>query len=145
MAKLFACHTFRDVTALAEQIFGGVGFTLEFDMPAVFPAGQSAARSAGGTPATSRSWSRPPCSTVSLPDRARRQAGAQLHRQGAGAGASASSLRTTGPRSEESHFARLSALGPGAAVGHADDASLHLEHAARDVPGFLTREPRDEW
>ena len=36
MAKLFACHTFRDVTALAEQIFGGVGFTLEFDIQLYF-------------------------------------------------------------------------------------------------------------
>src|SRR5690349_23102536 len=27
MAKLFACKTFRDVTAMAQQVFGGVGFT----------------------------------------------------------------------------------------------------------------------
>jgi alkylation response protein AidB-like acyl-CoA dehydrogenase len=32
MAKLFACKTFRDVTATAQQIFGGVGFTLEYDV-----------------------------------------------------------------------------------------------------------------
>src|SRR5205807_9765228 len=31
MAKLFACQTFRDVTAMAQQIFGGVGFTVEYD------------------------------------------------------------------------------------------------------------------
>src|SRR4029078_7940482 len=31
MEKLFACKTFRDVTATAQQIFGGVGFTVEYD------------------------------------------------------------------------------------------------------------------
>jgi alkylation response protein AidB-like acyl-CoA dehydrogenase len=36
MAKLFACQTFRDVTALGEQIFGGVGFTLGFDIQLYF-------------------------------------------------------------------------------------------------------------
>ncbi len=36
MAKLFACQTFRDVTALGEQIFGGVGFTLDFDIQLYF-------------------------------------------------------------------------------------------------------------
>ena len=36
MAKLFACQTFRDVTAMAQQIFGGVGFTLEFDIQLYF-------------------------------------------------------------------------------------------------------------
>ncbi len=30
MAKLFACQTYRDVTAMAEQVFGGVGFTVEY-------------------------------------------------------------------------------------------------------------------
>jgi alkylation response protein AidB-like acyl-CoA dehydrogenase len=32
MAKLFACRTYRDVTAMAQQVFGGIGFTLEFDI-----------------------------------------------------------------------------------------------------------------
>jgi alkylation response protein AidB-like acyl-CoA dehydrogenase len=32
MAKLFACKTFRDVTSMAQQVFGGVGFTLEYDI-----------------------------------------------------------------------------------------------------------------
>src|SRR6185437_4150512 len=32
MAKLFACQTFRDVTAMAQQVFGGVGFTVEYDI-----------------------------------------------------------------------------------------------------------------
>jgi alkylation response protein AidB-like acyl-CoA dehydrogenase len=32
MAKLFACRTYRDVTALAQQDFGGIGFTLEVDV-----------------------------------------------------------------------------------------------------------------
>ena len=36
MAKLFACKTFRDVTAMAQQIFGGVGFTLEYDIQLYF-------------------------------------------------------------------------------------------------------------
>jgi alkylation response protein AidB-like acyl-CoA dehydrogenase len=36
MSKLFACQTFRDVTAMAQQVFGGVGFTLEFDVQLYF-------------------------------------------------------------------------------------------------------------
>jgi alkylation response protein AidB-like acyl-CoA dehydrogenase len=36
MAKLFAGQTFRDVTAMAQQIFGGVGFTLEYDIQLYF-------------------------------------------------------------------------------------------------------------
>jgi alkylation response protein AidB-like acyl-CoA dehydrogenase len=36
MAKLFAGQTFRDVTAMAQQIFGGIGFTLEFDIQLYF-------------------------------------------------------------------------------------------------------------
>jgi len=32
MAKLFACKTYRDVTSMAQQLFGGVGFTLDFDI-----------------------------------------------------------------------------------------------------------------
>src|SRR5262245_8528296 len=36
MAKLFACQTFRDVTATAQQIFGGVGFTVEYDVQLYF-------------------------------------------------------------------------------------------------------------
>jgi len=36
MAKLFACRTFRDVTATAQQIFGGVGFTLDYDIQLYF-------------------------------------------------------------------------------------------------------------
>ena len=36
MAKLFACRTFRDITATAQQIFGGVGFTLDFDIQLYF-------------------------------------------------------------------------------------------------------------
>jgi alkylation response protein AidB-like acyl-CoA dehydrogenase len=36
MAKLFACDTFRDVTAMAQQVFGGIGFTLEFDIQLYF-------------------------------------------------------------------------------------------------------------
>jgi alkylation response protein AidB-like acyl-CoA dehydrogenase len=36
MAKLFACETFRDITAVAQQIFGGIGFTLDFDIQLYF-------------------------------------------------------------------------------------------------------------
>ena len=36
MAKLFACQTFRDVTAMAQQVFGGVGFTLDYDIQLYF-------------------------------------------------------------------------------------------------------------
>ena len=32
MAKLFACRTYRDVTAMAQQVFGGIGFTVDFDI-----------------------------------------------------------------------------------------------------------------
>ena len=36
MAKLFACQTYRDVTAVGEQVFGGLGFTLECDIQLFF-------------------------------------------------------------------------------------------------------------
>lgn len=36
MAKLFACRTYRDITALAQQVFGGIGFTVEFDIQLFF-------------------------------------------------------------------------------------------------------------
>ena len=36
MAKLFAAQTFRDVTAMAQQIFGGIGFSVEFDIQLYF-------------------------------------------------------------------------------------------------------------
>lgn len=36
MAKLFACQTYRDVTATAQQIFGGVGFTVEYEIQLYF-------------------------------------------------------------------------------------------------------------
>jgi alkylation response protein AidB-like acyl-CoA dehydrogenase len=36
MAKLFACDTFRDVTATCQQIWGGVGFTIEYDIQLYF-------------------------------------------------------------------------------------------------------------
>jgi alkylation response protein AidB-like acyl-CoA dehydrogenase len=36
MAKLFACETFRDITAMAQQLFGGIGFTVEFDIQLYF-------------------------------------------------------------------------------------------------------------
>jgi alkylation response protein AidB-like acyl-CoA dehydrogenase len=36
MAKLFATQVFRDVTAMAQQVFGGVGFTVEYDIQLYF-------------------------------------------------------------------------------------------------------------
>ncbi len=36
MSKLFACQVFRDVTAMAQQVFGGIGFTLEYDIQLYF-------------------------------------------------------------------------------------------------------------
>ncbi len=36
MAKLFACSTFRDITAMAQQLYGGIGFTLDFDIQLYF-------------------------------------------------------------------------------------------------------------
>jgi alkylation response protein AidB-like acyl-CoA dehydrogenase len=36
MAKLFACQTFRNVTAMAQQVFGGVGFTVEYEIQLYF-------------------------------------------------------------------------------------------------------------
>ena len=36
MAKLFACKAFRDVTAMAEQVHGGIGFTLDYDIQLYF-------------------------------------------------------------------------------------------------------------
>ena len=36
MAKLFATQTFRDVTAMAQQVFGGVGFTVDYDIQLYF-------------------------------------------------------------------------------------------------------------
>jgi alkylation response protein AidB-like acyl-CoA dehydrogenase len=41
MAKSFACKTFRDVTATAVQIFGGNGFTVEFDVQLYFRRAKS--------------------------------------------------------------------------------------------------------
>jgi alkylation response protein AidB-like acyl-CoA dehydrogenase len=36
MAKLNACKVFRDVTAMAQQVFGGVGFTVDYDIQLYF-------------------------------------------------------------------------------------------------------------
>ena len=36
MSKLFACNTYRDLTAMAEQVWGGVGFTVEYDIQLFF-------------------------------------------------------------------------------------------------------------
>ncbi len=36
MAKLFMCDTYRDLTAMAQQIYGGVGFTIEYDIQLYF-------------------------------------------------------------------------------------------------------------
>jgi alkylation response protein AidB-like acyl-CoA dehydrogenase len=36
MAKLFACQTYRAMTAMCVQVWGGVGFTLEYDIQLYF-------------------------------------------------------------------------------------------------------------
>ncbi len=36
MAKLFACRTFRDLTAMCEQVHGGYGFTIDYDIQLFF-------------------------------------------------------------------------------------------------------------
>jgi len=36
MAKLLACQTFHDVTAMAQQVYGGMGFTIECDIQLYF-------------------------------------------------------------------------------------------------------------
>ncbi|RIL05197.1 MAG: acyl-CoA dehydrogenase [Proteobacteria bacterium] len=36
MAKLFACQTYRDLTAMCQQVWGGVGFTIEYDIQLYF-------------------------------------------------------------------------------------------------------------
>ena len=36
MAKLFACKKFRQITSVSQQIFGGVGFTVEYDIQLYF-------------------------------------------------------------------------------------------------------------
>jgi alkylation response protein AidB-like acyl-CoA dehydrogenase len=41
MAKSFACQTFRSVTATAVQIYGGNGFTVEFDIQLYFRRAKS--------------------------------------------------------------------------------------------------------
>ena len=36
MAKLFMCHAYRDITAMCQQVWGGVGFTIEYDIQLYF-------------------------------------------------------------------------------------------------------------
>ena len=36
MAKLFACQSYRDATAMCQQVWGGVGFTIEYDIQLFF-------------------------------------------------------------------------------------------------------------
>lgn len=36
LAKLFMCHAYRDATATCEQVWGGVGFTIEYDIQLYF-------------------------------------------------------------------------------------------------------------
>ena len=36
MAKLFACETYREVTRICAQIWGGVAFTIEYDCQLYF-------------------------------------------------------------------------------------------------------------
>ena len=41
MAKLYACRAFRSVTAMAQQVFGGNGFTVDFDVQLYFRRAKS--------------------------------------------------------------------------------------------------------
>ena len=77
MAKLFATQTFRDVTAMAQQIFGGVGFTVEYDIQLYFRRAK-ACSSTGRTLVTSKSSSRPTCSTAEYPAHDRRVYGPSM-------------------------------------------------------------------
>ncbi len=63
MAKLFACQTFRDVTAMAQQIFGGVGFTARVRHPALLPPRQAAPDLVVGRPLPRGARRPPTCST----------------------------------------------------------------------------------
>jgi alkylation response protein AidB-like acyl-CoA dehydrogenase len=36
MAKLFACQTYRDMTAMCMQVYGGYGFTIDYDIQLYF-------------------------------------------------------------------------------------------------------------
>ena len=36
LAKLFMCQAFRDTTAMCQQVWGGVGFTIEYDIQLYF-------------------------------------------------------------------------------------------------------------
>jgi alkylation response protein AidB-like acyl-CoA dehydrogenase len=65
MAKLFACQTYRDLTAMCEQVWGGVGFTIEYDIQLFFRRAKQLQLAwwDTGTPATWRSSSRPTSST----------------------------------------------------------------------------------
>ena len=42
MAKLFACETYRECTRICEQIWGGVGFTIEYDIQLFFRRAKAA-------------------------------------------------------------------------------------------------------
>src|SRR5262245_60188822 len=50
MAKLFACQTYRDVTATCQQVWGGVGFTVEYDIQLYFRRAKQLQLSWLGTP-----------------------------------------------------------------------------------------------
>ncbi len=67
MAKLFACQTFRDVTATAQQVFGGSASRWSTTSSCT-SAGPSSCRSRGGTTATSRSSSPTRSSTTAPPN-----------------------------------------------------------------------------
>ena len=63
MAKLFACQTYRDVTAMCQQVWGGVGFTHRVRHPALLPPRQAAPDHLVGHAGTWRSSWRARCST----------------------------------------------------------------------------------
>ena len=126
MAKLFACRTYRDVTAMAQQVFGGIGFTVDFDIQLYFRRAKAAPGFVVGHPLSRGARGR---------GRARR---ARLRRRQAEAG-----LLAQGVAGQEG----VGLVGPGVAVGQAAEAGrvrgldevgelVHqdgVEHPARHV------------
>ena len=79
MAKLFACQTFRDVTAMAQQSSGASG-SRSSSTSSCTSAGPSSSSCPGGTPAISRSWWRHPCLTADQGEPASARGGGRGHR-----------------------------------------------------------------
>ena len=132
MAKLFACKTFRDVTAMAQQVFGGVGFTLEYDIQLYFRRAKQLQISWWDDRVPRRADRR---------DGARLTVGTRFSRRGAACPASAPvsspSRKTTVAVHDARHDADRFGDEPGAARGHVRDEA-HVVDA--DVVGVEEHE-----